>query len=61
MAVTLFHKKIIRVKNRVVIKNNNTQPPKQEEIPKEENKRIPPQEIQAKIKGKMYARRTINR
>lgn len=51
MAVTLFHKYHIIVNNKVTIKNN-----KDEELKKEV-----PTKVQAKIRGKTYGRRTINR
>lgn len=52
MAVTLFHKR--KVINNIIIKNG-VKNKKEEENP------TPAQEVQAKIRGKMYGRRTINR
>ena len=57
MAVTLYRKKIIRIKNKVVIKNNVDDANQSQE---ETKPRTPPQEVSAKIKGRMYGRRTIN-
>lgn len=60
MAVTLFCKR--KVINNIIIRNGVK---KKEETPKEEVdspvKRTPPKEVQARLRGKMYARRTINR
>lgn len=55
MAVTLFHKR--KVINNIIIRNGV----KNKNEKQEENKSIPTQDIKAKIKGKMYGRRTINR
>lgn len=49
MAVTLFRKK--KVINNITIRNG---------VKKEEETNTP-QEIHAKIRGKMYGRRTVNR
>lgn len=57
MAVTLFHKKIIRIKNKVVIKNNKEDKPPTQDTAKPTGAT----EVNAKIRGKMYGRRTINR
>ncbi len=62
MALRLFQKKIIRIKNRVVIKNNNTKEDEQPEQVKPEPEpiqKILHQEVNAKIRGKFYGRRTI--
>ena len=58
MAVALFHKKIIRIKNKVVIKNNKEEnkPPTQDTA-----KPTGATEVNARIRGRMYGRRTINR
>jgi hypothetical protein len=48
VAVTLFHKYEIIINNKVTIINGKKEPK-------------PPKEITAKIRGKMYGRRTINR
>ena len=55
MAVTLFRKR--KVINNIVIKNNT----KKEEKKEEEPKKAIHNEVNAKIKGAMYGRRTINR
>lgn len=52
MAVTLYHKYRVIVNNRVTIKNGTN---------KDDLKQEPPQEINAKIRSKMYGRRTVNR
>ena len=59
MAVTLFHKYTIVIKNKVTINNKK----EDEIIPeiKEQEKKTIPREINARIRGKMYGRRTINR
>ena len=51
MAVTLFHKR--KVINNIIIRNGVAQ--------KEEKKPATAQEVQAKIRGRMYGRRTINK
>lgn len=51
MAVTLFRKR--KVINNIIIKNGVAQ--------KEEVKANTNQEVRAKIRGKVYGRRTINR
>lgn len=51
MAVTLFRKR--KIINNIVIRNGVAQ--------KDEVKQNTPQEVQARIRGKMYGRRTINR
>lgn len=62
MAVTLFHRDIIRIKNRVKIVNGKKEQPTQDLPPIQElPKKQPPQEVTARIRGKMYGRRTINR
>ena len=61
MAVTLFHREIIIVKNRVTIKNKKSN---EEEMQKETSEVIvKPKQllITNKIRGKNYARRTVNR
>lgn len=61
MAVTLFHRELIIVKNRVTIKNKKSN---EEEMPKETSEVIvKPKQllITSKIRGKNYARRTVNR
>lgn len=50
MAVTLFHKR--KVINNIIIRNG---------VAKKEDGITPAQEVNAKIKGKMYGRRTVNR
>ena len=50
MAVTLFHKVKIKIKNKVVINNN-----------KEEPKTPQNEELNIGVRGKMYGRRTINK
>ena len=60
MAVTLFRKK--KIINNITIRNGVK---KKDETTKEEVnnpvKIIPPKEVQARLRGKMYGRRTINR
>lgn len=51
MAVTLFRKR--KIINNIVIRNGVAQ--------KEEQKEKLAQNVRAKIRGKMYGRRTINR
>lgn len=57
MAVTLFHRE--RIINNITIINGKKEEPK-EEIPQATAKKILSQKINAKIRGKMYGRRTIN-
>ena len=52
MAVTLFHRDVIIIKNKVTIKNGTKEDPK-EQAAKEQ--------INAKIRGKTYGRRTVTR
>ena len=61
MAVTLFRKR--KVINNIVIKNGNFQKEKIKEnyIIEDDHKKYIPKEVTAKIRGKMYGRRTINR
>lgn len=60
MALRLFQKKIIRIKNRVIIRNNNTKEEEQpEQVKPEPIRKILQQEVNAKIRGKFYGRRTI--
>lgn len=54
MAVTLFHRERIIIKNKVVIENEVAD---DEEVIKE----IPQEIVNAKLRGKMYGRRTVNR
>ena len=55
MAVTLFHKYHIVINNKVTIVNGNGE----QENPKPQ--KVIPQAVTARIRGKMYGRRTINR
>lgn len=50
MAVTLFRKR--KVINNIIIRNGTKE---------KEQKKMPSQLINAKIRGKMYERRTVNR
>lgn len=59
MAVTLFHRNVIVIRNKVTIVNKNEEP--EQEIEDVVSGKTQPQEITAKIRGKMYARRTVNR
>lgn len=62
MAVTLFHKYHIIINNKVTIKNNKKEETHIVNSPVvEKPKNTTPKEIDARIRGKMYGRRTINR